>query len=1264
MSLQELIPQTLPLRGIKLIEASAGTGKTWTIAALYTRLILGHRESGFDDPLTPDQILVVTFTDAATSELRDRIRARLADAASYLSNDASGISDDFLKELTNGLGPDDRRTLAHRLTIAADAMDDAAIYTIHGWCSRMLRQHAFDSGAPFELKIEGEEVELLNESVRDFWRTFFYPLSPGECRLISGTAKSPEDLLRKIRPLLKETEQTLEMLKAFSVMNPAEFRAQLQDLAKIDQAARQAEEAARTVWSRDIEDIENVILTASKLGHLNGNSYRQLEDRLKSFNAWSQGKVSIENVKWISLFSEEGFKLTKAAKNIEPEHPVFALMADWSEHLMGIESLSEELHNRILCSAAFWIRKDFSAAKSQKARLDYNDLILKLHESLVRDDNQRLAEIIREQYPVALIDEFQDTDPQQYEIFETIYGQGNGDTAWLMVGDPKQAIYGFRGADVYAYLRARRQGDAFGDGQGGTYTLPRNFRSTEALINATNHLFAQAERDLPRGAFNFPKETGTHDRIGFSSVRAQGRPERLIIEGQKADALTFWLDANEGEPLPQKQYRKIMANQCADEIVRLLNLGGMEPPGAFFEEASKPPQRLQESDIAILVRDGKEATAIRDALSLRGLRSVYLSDRDSVYESIEAHDLLIWLRACLNPQNGRLIRAAMATKTMGLEYSDLEHLNRDEFSLDQRIAEFTGYGHLWRSHGILPAIHHIILEQKLPERLMRRSTGERTLTNLLHLAELLQTESGLRDGENGLLRFLQESIADELQSAKDNVLRLESDQSLIRVVTIHKSKGLEYPLVFLPFVCSYKETRTQNLSAYRYHVQDDPQHPFTLELVKGCTDKNAALVAMELERLQEELRLLYVAITRARHACWLGIAPLKIGNNKESTLHKGAMGYLLSGDQVIPASELRGRIEHCMKGLDAVRIIDITPAEPLRYEGQSLNEVTEKEELFFKGKGFESWWIASYSALKFSKGGTAPSGPYAVDDEPETAMEDQSNEEEADTDATHAIHFERGQKGEGIHAFPAGAKHGVFLHELLESAAKIGFDVMANDASARDRLIDGMTSSRNYGLWNDTLKSWLPAFIGCRFKGDHQTLSLSEISTSDCLTEMEFWFEAKEVWSQKLDGLFKKFALPGKDRPSLNPTKLSGVLKGFIDLVFRHEGKYYVADYKSNWLGSDAQAYTESAIQEALLSKRYDAQYVLYLLALHRYLESRLGDRYDYDRDVGGAVYFFLRGVGGPVGGVHFEKPPLEGIERLDQLFKGTPKKEVHHAGE
>ena len=453
-----LRPETLPLSDIQLIEASAGTGKTWTIAALYIRLILGHgnAHTGFGKPLLPRDILVVTFTEAATAELRERIRKRLTEAARYFRKAVDAPEDTFLDTLAGDYDASAWPGLAHRLAVAADGMDEASIFTIHGWCSRMLKQHAFDSGAPFIINIEGESSALLKASVRDFWRVVFYPLDENECRLIQVAVNTPEALEQKIRVLLKETPEALERLrenKENVVVDLAGFRQALDNHRQQQQDCDDKVNKARDLWATERSVIEQVLNTAKTAGHLNGNSYREFEQRLNLFKTWAEQGEPQPKTDWIGLFSAGGFKLNKPANNIEPQHPVFTQLAQLQAALEKAESSANQFHQAILTTATFWVRDHFAATKTRKAMLDYDDLIHQLHAALRRESaGERLARIIRTQYPVAMIDEFQDTDAVQYDIFERIYGQTQSSTAWLMIGDPKQAIYGFRGADIHTYL--------------------------------------------------------------------------------------------------------------------------------------------------------------------------------------------------------------------------------------------------------------------------------------------------------------------------------------------------------------------------------------------------------------------------------------------------------------------------------------------------------------------------------------------------------------------------------------------------------------------------------------------------------------------------------------------------------------------------------------------------------------------------------------------------------------------------------------------
>ncbi|MBF3116453.1 exodeoxyribonuclease V subunit beta, partial [Pseudomonas aeruginosa] len=293
-------------------------------------------------------------------------------------------------------------------------------------------------------------------------------------------------------------------------------------------------------------------------------------------------------------------------------------------------------------------------------------------------------------------------------------------------------------------------------------------------------------------------------------------------------------------------------------------------------------------DIAILVRGRAEAEAIRSALAARRLASVYLSDRDSVFDSQEAIDLLHWLRACADPGADTLLRVALATRSLHLDWATLERLNQDELFWERMVLRFRDYRRSWQAQGVLPMLRRLLADFELPARLLRHADGERSLTNLLHLAEWLQRAAVELDGEHALIRHL----AEQVQSpGSEEILRLESDADLIKVVTIHKSKGLEYPLVLLPFICSWRELDGNSGAPASFH--EDGAAGRVIELARRKEQAARAYEQANDERLGEDMRLLYVALTRARHSVWLGIAPLVASNSKSPELHKGALGYLL-----------------------------------------------------------------------------------------------------------------------------------------------------------------------------------------------------------------------------------------------------------------------------------------------------------------------------------------------------------------------------------
>jgi exodeoxyribonuclease V beta subunit len=1199
---------SFPLHGSRLIEASAGTGKTFTISALYLRLILGHGgEAAFREPLLPPQILVVTFTDAATRELRDRIRARLVQAAALFRGD--GEADALLHELRADFPAAQWPDCARRLELAAQWMDEAAVSTIHGWCQRMLREHAFDSGSLFSQTLETDHSELLAEVVRDYWRQHCYPLQGAALAWAARHWGAPANLGARLRPLLGE--------EGASGDQP------LGELLERALADRQRElEALKTPWRTWTDELQALLDAAVAAKQVDARKIqaRYYNPWLSKLRDWASGEEDrLDLGTGFSRLTPDG--LAEAWKGEPPVHPALEAMAVLPERLAALRDPAETA----LRHAAAWVRQRFDREKRQRAEMGFDDMLSRLDAALQGDNGPRLAEVIRRQFPVALIDEFQDTDPLQYRIFDTLYQVeiNRDDCGLFMIGDPKQAIYSFRGADIHTYLRAQRAT------AGRHYNLETNFRSSEDMVAAVNGVFLRAEqREGGEGAFLL------RDDLPFIDVSAQGRKETWTLDGQAQPALSLWHLASD-EPLAKGAYLDALAGASAGEIVRLLDLGQQGRAGFSGEDGLVA---LRPSDIAVLVRDFNEAQAIRGELAARGVRSVYLSDKDSVVAAQEARDLLLWLRACAEPDQDRPLRAALASATLGLALDELERLNLDERIWERRVLQFRDYRQRWQRQGVLPMLRQLLQDFALPQRLMGREDGERVLTNLLHLAELLQQAAAELDGELALIRHLGELLAGESQAAEEQVLRLESDEALVRVVTIHKSKGLEYPLVFLPFICAFRPLDDKQ----PLQVHDGQRRRLVLK-----ADEDT-LARAERERLGEDLRLLYVALTRARHGCWLGVADLKIGNGRKSRLHESALGYLLGGGVPLAASAaLAGWLAPFADAPRSV-LAPVPQAGEQRYRAQDDEQFVPRWRTPAR-RAAEHWWIASYSALRLDEDAPARVNRYedAAPDSP--AMQNASDDESSELALPPLP-----ASAQGLHRFPRGPNPGTFLHGLLEMAAQEGFAQLAADPLALREALARRCQRRGLESWIDPLQQWLQGLLLQPLPlGDGEAVCLAELSQYQA--ELEFWFEARAVDVRRLDELVQRCELPDIARQPLRADTLNGMFKGFIDLVFEHQGRYYVADYKSNWLGVDDGAYTHDAMAAAMASHRYDLQYVLYVLALHRQLRLRLAD-YDYDRHLGGALYLFLRA---PAHGAYLARPPRELIEQLDALFMGEAKEAV-----
>ena len=1237
-----LNPLSFPLYGSRLIEASAGTGKTFTLALLYTRLVLGQdvHGQGYQRPLTPREILVVTFTELAAGELRDRIRARLVAAAEYFC-EPQLAEDSLLVQLRDNYAPEHWPSCAWRLQMASESMDEASISTIHSWCNRMLVEHAFDTRGLFNRELVTDTSELLTQVVQDYWRVHFYALDSAEANLVSRLFATPAALQYSLRDLLQPSISGLSFKGTIISADFAQVSQCLQQMVKQQQQQQQALEQARQHWSQHWQQIHDHLQDIRP--DLNGTTHGsakadKFDELLGQIGAWAQQQGQAPDKLYSFASNSIKFKKGKEPEQAPPQAiaTAFTLLQQYNE--LAAEQ-SDELLPLLLSHAAVWVRQEFERRMQRQAQMGFNDLLLQLERALdpelAGEHASQLAATLKNGMPVALIDEFQDTDPIQYRIFDRIYQVAANDkgSGLFLIGDPKQSIYSFRGADIQTYLQARR------DTNGRHYTLDKNFRSTSAVVAACNAFFAHAEQQ-PQGAFGYQDEQG-NNQIPFVRVDAQGKEQQLWQHGQPVAPMTLWyFDAEDASGLSSSDYRNQAAQVAASQIVQWLNAGAVQHMGFGRTEVETA---LQPADIAILVRNATEAKSIARALHERNLPSVYLSDRESLFASQEAADVLHWLRACAAPEDERLLRAALGTLTLALPLQQLLDWHNDELAWEQQTGHFYHWQRIWQRQGVLVMLQRMLQHYQLPARLLQQPGGERSLTNLLHLAEWLQQTSTRLDSQQALIRQLSEQLGKQDEQA---LLRLESDAQRIKILTIHKSKGLEFKLVVLPFISSWRDIDgKQRQVPYQINGQRYSETAGNKEFAQAWQQANQ-------ERIREDLRLLYVALTRASYALWLGIAPLKNGNSKQPQLERSALGHILNGGQVFAdAAAVQHSLAQLAAGYSGIRLQRApaacatlaTPPAP-----EQLEPAQKAPDLGY----LRNWWIASYSALEFDNRAITQ----LIASEPDSAREEQHYEiSQSESSTPLPTTASRTAAGDNLmHAFPRGAQWGTFLHGLLEWAAaanngqQAGFAAAVADQQAREQMLQRRCQLRNIDELAQPLGDWLHDFLQQRW---HSTgFALCDLQPQQLAVELEFLLEIHQVNTGELDALVRAHA--GSDNlPGLHGNRLNGLLKGFIDLVAEHEGRYYIIDWKSNYLGDTDAAYSQQAMQQAIDGQRYDLQYLIYTLALHRQLRSRLPG-YDYEQHMGGAVYCFLRGWrNSQTQGIFHTRPPRELIEQLDQLF-------------
>ncbi|MHA1056962.1 exodeoxyribonuclease V subunit beta [Enterobacter mori] len=1170
---ESLDPLRLPLQGERLIEASAGTGKTYTIAALYLRLLLGlGGTAAFPRPLSVEELLVVTFTEAATAELRGRIRANIHELriACLRQSTDNPLYASLLEEIA------DKQQAAQWLLLAERQMDEASVFTIHGFCQRMLSLNAFESGMLFEQQLIEDESELRYQACADFWRRHCYPLQRDIAEVVHALWKGPEELLRAIDRYLQGEAPVIKSPPPADETLASRHEKIVTQIATLKQK-----------WNASVGEIASILENSGidRKKFNRGNQGKWID----KISAWAQEETrGYQLPDALEKFSQRFLTERTKADGIVPEHPLF----------VAIESLLAEpltLNDLMITRAMTEIREAVAREKRRRGELGFDDMLSRLDAALCSENGEALAAAIRTRFPVAMIDEFQDTDPQQYRIFRRIWRQ-QPDTALLLIGDPKQAIYAFRGADIFTYMKARSEVAAH-------YTLETNWRSAPGMVESVNTLFKQMD-----AAFMFRE-------IPFLPVKFAEKNASLRFEfnGVTQPAMNLWL--LDGEGCGVGDYQSAMAQHCAAQIRDWLSAGARGEAVLWRGEQANP---VKASDITVLVRSRQEAALVRDALTLLNIPSVYLSNRDSVFETLEAQELLWLLQAVLAPERESTLRSALASAMMGLNARDIDALNNDEEAWDNVVEEFAHYRERWQKRGVMAMLRELMAKRQIAENMLATAGGERRLTDILHISELLQEAGTQLESEHALVRWLSQQIADPNSNSSSQQMRLESDKHLVQIVTIHKSKGLEYPLVWLPFIANY---RVQDQAFY--HDRE------SFEAVLDLSKAESSIELAEAERLAEDLRLLYVALTRSIWHCSLGIAPLfrrRGEKSGETDFHLSALGRLIQLGEPKDAAGLR----QCIEALCGDHIALHIPSSPDNSRWQMPEQpVADLNARQIQRTLADDWRVTSYSGLQ------QHGQSIALDLMPKL-----------DVDAA-GVGDVLPEPALTPHQFPRGASPGTFLHSLFE---ELDFTQPVSTEWVLKMLQSGGFDEK----WQPVLTDWVTAILQAPLT--QQGISLSQLTAKDKQVEMEFYLPiASPLKADALDALIREYDPLSAGCPPLNFRQVQGMLKGFIDLVFRHEGRYYLLDYKSNWLGDSSDAYTQDAMASAMQQHRYDLQYQLYTLALHRYLRHRIAD-YRYEDHFGGVIYLFLRGVDAtdPNSGIFSTRPDAALIEKMDELFATT----------
>lgn len=1091
----------LPI-GMTVLEASAGTGKTYALTALVARCVA-------EGTVTIDQVLMVTFTRAAATEMKDRVRLRLFDLQRHLSG-AADLGEPWVQAVADCTDAE-RAARLTRVTAALSGIDGAAITTIHGFCQQMIREMGVAGGDIALGEVSEGDTSVIDQQVRD--------------GLLRTLAEAPDHF----GPLSAKTTP------------------------------------------------------------------RKIEERL------------------VSVLQRHAANAGSVLAPVAGSNPDKVEADRWAAFVRDAYARIEQM-------------------RIASGRLSFDDLISGMRQ-IARQ--RSVASRARSQYRLVLIDEFQDTDAAQWNIFEQLFlddpSAGESPTV-VCVGDPKQAIYRFRGADIAAYLAATSRPGAV------KLKLATNWRTDRPLVEAMNVLM----HSMSLG-----------DDIRYVQVTAAAQQRESALLGGGAPFQVRWVERGDDD-VTAPVARPAIAIDLVNHVVELLAKGRLRRKDG--EVPVKP------GDIAVLVRSHRDAEPVIDALRRRGIPAVR-SRLGAVTDTDAMAQLQVLAAAIANPANASLVRALVLTWFVDVAHVDVLSDPVVE-ALQVRCAR---WGAILQQGGAAALSAALRTDVEVLSALARAEL-ERRLTDLEHLLELVQSETrGAPMSPSHLLRVLRSLADDDHSDPEARTRRTDTDADAVQITTMHSSKGLEYPIVLLPF--PKKPTVDQ---PYVYSIAND--EGVKVRYIDAAPHVEWAIAGLDAKRRKElagaeieadELRLMYVALTRAKHQVIMWWAPTD-GAEKGPTAK--VLFRLPDGTASAPSDD--DGTEAAFAGL-AQRIgsacsvrsfsVMIGPSKERVPTPAALGELAvaafDRDEL-----QRTDWYRWSFSSMMRADAVPTPLREHGGADESER------EQAAAATGSTFTSH---------LLAMPASNHFGTLVHELYE-AVDFASPTLDDDLAA---LIAGDARVAALGIDPHVFRRGLVDVVRTPLTGLYDGVPLSAIGSADRLAELEFHFPILDtdaplarnaiarLAAEHIEGAIRDYFVEVGTRWS--DEQLRGLMTGSIDSVLRVDGRYTVIDYKSNRVhpkpdpgqhavdGSVADAhYSGAALLAQMASHDYLMQALLYSVALHRFLAERLPG-YDPEVHHGGAGYLFVRGMSGAdtpvidgvVRGLSVWRPPTALLDALDRLF-------------